>query len=231
MFQVGYELDSNRRYADAILGRLPSAWSRLLNAMPGSYRCSTRDAALNPLATCAAHGLADAYVIFSAPPGAPLHAIFRKPQLCQNSPPPASPRSCSPAPAHPSPSPATQPPRAGPSPAAQPAGLSPAEPPSPRAPVPAQPPGTTVPTPFARSLAPAPAGHRPPRTGPLGRRPAPAESPTNADIACGRYTWPPELSWFGGTKRVLSRRYPLNPERQLGVSRKLTGAYLEGSCG
>jgi hypothetical protein len=57
-----------------------------------------RSAALYPLATLTALGLADANVIFSAPPGVPLDPIFRKPQLCQNNPHPARPRYPPPAP-------------------------------------------------------------------------------------------------------------------------------------
>jgi hypothetical protein len=54
MFQAGYELDSNRRYTDAIRARLPSAWTRLLNAMPGSCRSPARSVTLYPLATLTA---------------------------------------------------------------------------------------------------------------------------------------------------------------------------------
>jgi hypothetical protein len=54
MFQAGYELDSNRRYTDAIRARLPSAWTRLLNAMPGSCHSPARSVTLYPLATLTA---------------------------------------------------------------------------------------------------------------------------------------------------------------------------------
>jgi hypothetical protein len=54
MFQAGYELDSNRGYTDAIRARLPSAWTRLLNAMPGSCRSPARSVTLYPLATLTA---------------------------------------------------------------------------------------------------------------------------------------------------------------------------------
>lgn len=54
MFQAGYELDSNRRYMDVIRARLPSAWTRLLNAMPGSCRSPARSVTLYPLATLTA---------------------------------------------------------------------------------------------------------------------------------------------------------------------------------
>ena len=92
MFQAGYELDSNRRYTDAIRARASqcmgtvterNAW-QLPVTQPGTPT-------LYPLATLTARGLADANVIFSAPPGAPLHAMFRKPQLCQNDPTPPAP--------------------------------------------------------------------------------------------------------------------------------------------
>jgi hypothetical protein len=93
MFQAGYELDSNRRYTDAIRARLPSAWARLLNAMPGSCRSPSAERDVVPTGhTHGAHGLADANVIFSALAGVSVDPMFRRPQLCQSSPHPARPR-------------------------------------------------------------------------------------------------------------------------------------------
>ncbi len=233
-----------------------------------------------PLATLTAHGLADANVIFSAPPGAALDPMFRRPQLCQNNPHPARPRYPPPAPRTP-----RQPhPRHGPPPptAAHPRQWPPATratarphwpptlaahadhgPPGARAPhrstsalhtvrpaptssdrpvprpqqrnsYPARPP-----PPSAASAGPPPGRRhpgRPPGSAtpqpPITQRARPAARPNDRQTLTLHATGTPGRPNCpgSGVPNVLCRRQPLNPERRLGVSRKLTGAYLEGSC-
>jgi hypothetical protein len=165
--------------------RLPSAWARLLNAMPGSYRRSARGAALNPLATCAAHRLADAYVIFSAPArGAaprdvsqtatmPEQPSPRQTQIpATSTPPPSTPR---PAPADTRHAAPARPTPATPPPSTPPAPPSRTAPPS----TPPAPPSRTAP---ARH----PRGYPPPSAGAPHTSYPPPQHTAPAQLAAGR---------------------------------------------
>ncbi len=84
-------------FKSSICGCYPRAASQCMGTVternaPAGAVAPARSAALYTVATLTARGLADANVIFSAPPRVPLDPIFRKPQLCQTNPHPARPR-------------------------------------------------------------------------------------------------------------------------------------------
>ncbi len=207
-------------------------------AQRGRRRCA-------PLATLSERALADANVIFSAPHGVLARAMFRRPQLCQSSPPPTRPSrppsrthqreptsESQPAPSH---RPRAQRPN-GPTPTAR-RHLAPAT----RQPSQAGPGTFRRRQPEARLTAAAcrpPTGApRPSNSAPRQWRPAPIQL---AGIGCPnhrqhrlftrRVRLPVRIARFAGTNRGKSRRMTVNPECRLGVSRRLTGAYLEATA-